>query len=218
MRLVLALLLLGAAPAQAREQAGDAFGARYRRAEALYEAGAFAESIRELEAAYAIRPLPRLLLNIGQLHLKLGQAGEALGAYQAFLRREAQRASPAEGGGAKAQPPLIEASPDDEAAAVAQEGIRRARVLLHAEWEALHARALRPPLPALAMAPRPPAPPRTPRRVPIYRRWWFWGGLGLLAAGAATGTALAVTRPWSATAPGDLPVLDYTVRPPRGMH
>ena len=35
---------------------------------------------------------------------------------------------------------------------------------------------------------------------PLYRRWWFWGGLGLVAATTVTGILLA-TRPWEPRVP-----------------
>src|SRR5258708_1076485 len=52
----------------------------------LYQQQHYEDSIREFQAAYAIRPWPRLLFNIGQAHLKLGQAKEALSYYEHYLR------------------------------------------------------------------------------------------------------------------------------------
>lgn len=180
--------LLAQSP-QPTDAADEAFGTHYRSAETLYEAGRFGDSIKELRAAYAIKPLPRLLLNIGQLHLKLGQAREALDAYEAFLLQE----------------PRL----NDEVRATVEEGMARARLLLI-------------PPPAPPPAPRPPPlslsgsagrPPSAPPP-PFWRRGWFWGGVGLVAAGAAVGISLGVTRPWvtGPTEPQDLEILNYTFR------
>jgi tetratricopeptide (TPR) repeat protein len=189
-RLLLVALVLLCRPLLAQspqptDAADEAFGAHYRRAEDLYEAGRFGDSIQALRAAYAIKPLPRLLLNIGQLHLKLGQAREALEAYEAFLLKE----------------PRL----NEEVRATVEEGMARARLLLI------------PPPPPPPTAP-PPAPPSGARPSspppPLWRRGWFWGGVGLVAAGAAVGISLGITRPWAGgpAEPQDLEILNYTFR------
>lgn len=54
---------------------------------------------------------------------------------------------------------------------------------------------------AAASAPEPaPLPAPTPidsapsERVPVYKRWWLWTIVGVVVAGAAAGTAVALTR------------------------
>src|SRR5205823_2127459 len=54
----------------------------------LYKAEEFEDAIKEFQAAYALRQLPKLLLNIAQAHRKLGRAKEALGFYEFYLRVE----------------------------------------------------------------------------------------------------------------------------------
>lgn len=107
---LLSLLLLLPGRAGRAGETDGAFGEHYRRAERYYEEGRYAESISELRAAYAIKPLPRLLLNIGQLHLKLRQPREALAAYDAFLRHRPD--------------------PSPEVAAMVQAGMAEARAQL----------------------------------------------------------------------------------------
>ncbi len=42
-----------------------------------------------------------------------------------------------------------------------------------------------------------------PKR-PLYKRWWLWTTVGVIAAGAiATGLALGLTAPHDAAAPAD---------------
>ena len=71
-----------------------------------------AAAIEAFQRAYDLRQLPRLLLNIGQAHRKLGHAREALESYRLYLRAEPS-------------PPLTLARPFRRAVAVV--GSRSAR-------------------------------------------------------------------------------------------
>lgn len=64
------------------------FRKHYDRAISYYEKGAYESALTEYQMAYAIKQLPKLLLNIGQLHRKLGHAKDALGYYELYLRVE----------------------------------------------------------------------------------------------------------------------------------
>jgi tetratricopeptide (TPR) repeat protein len=83
---VCAALLLGgsAALAQPREARRE-FDALLRAAVQHYEAGQAREAIGELERAYAIRPLPRLLYNLGRAHERAGSFAVAVDYYNRFL-------------------------------------------------------------------------------------------------------------------------------------
>lgn len=67
---------------------GEDFRKHYQQALSFYERGQYQESIQEFQAAYAIKQLPKLVLNMGQAHRKLGHAKEALGYYELYLRIE----------------------------------------------------------------------------------------------------------------------------------
>ena len=54
------------------------------------------------------------------------------------------------------------------------------------------------PKPAMALAPQPAA---SPEHRPVYKKWWFWTVVGVVAAGAATGIAVGVV---GSRAPEDL--------------
>lgn len=69
------------------DEAAD-FKKHYDSALTYYNKGAYADALREFQMAYAIKQLPKLLLNIGQLHRKQGNAKEALGYYELYLRVE----------------------------------------------------------------------------------------------------------------------------------
>lgn len=67
---------------------GQDFRRHYQQALTFYERGQYQESIQEFQAAYAIKQLPKLVLNMGQANRKLGHAKEALGYYELYLRLE----------------------------------------------------------------------------------------------------------------------------------
>lgn len=79
--------LLLSVPYAYADKAAD-FRKHYDRAIAYYEKGAYENALTEYQMAYAIKQLPKLLLNIGQLHRKLGHAKDALGYYELYLRVE----------------------------------------------------------------------------------------------------------------------------------
>ena len=84
--LVGALLAAVAHPSHA--DSAREFRQHYEAALRFYDAGQFEGAIKEFQAAYALKQLPRLLLNIGQAHRKLGHARDALGFYEFYLRVE----------------------------------------------------------------------------------------------------------------------------------
>jgi len=57
------------------------------------------------------------------------------------------------------------------------------------------------PTEALSARSRPSATP------PLYRRWWFWGIVGVAAAGAVAAAVLS-TQPWDANLPPGAPIHD----------
>lgn len=76
-----ALLSVGSARADLADQ-------HYKRAIKAYETKEYPLAIREFQAAYRARQLPRILLLIGQVYRKLGMASTALKFYQHYLRVE----------------------------------------------------------------------------------------------------------------------------------
>jgi tetratricopeptide (TPR) repeat protein len=199
--LILALLLLlPGRTGRADEKVVAEFRRHLERGTALYKAGEYQESLIELQAAYTLRQLPLLLLNIGQAHRKLGHAKVALDFYEFYLR--------------------VEPRPLPEIRVELESYIRQTRELLVAAErikakEAVEDQARRPGeppagtparvdlrLPALATAPRGAALPlrlAAPRgegaRVPLYRRWWLWTAVGVVAAGAVAGAVAGTYRP-----------------------
>jgi tetratricopeptide (TPR) repeat protein len=179
-----ALLLCLAQPAGARPMQGaeDTFQVRYDRSRALYQQGRYEECISELQAAYKLRQLPRLLVNIGHAYRKLGRAREALSHYQLYLQ--------------------VEPDPRPEIRADVERGMAQARALLQATEPpappAPHASPPAPPapgaqaVPALALRPEVQT---APAPQPVYKKWWFWtalGGAAVVAAGVTAGVTVSV--------------------------
>lgn len=80
---LLAVLVLVLSAASARADLADQ---HYKRALKAYETKEYPLAIREFQAAYRARQLPRILLLIGQVYRKLGMASTALKFYQHYLR------------------------------------------------------------------------------------------------------------------------------------
>ena len=194
--LLLALVLWGQAARAAPDTTDAGFRRHYQRALSLYQQGRFAAAIPEFEAAFARAPLPRLLFNLGQAHLKLGQASEALSCFSRYQALEPdlspadrarveevmQRARAAQAASATAAPPAQPLPPPVAAPAqpAALPSPAPAALPSPVSVAPLH----------LNLAPRAAAPP------PLHRRGWFWAVVGgVAAAGVATGVAVALTRP-----------------------
>jgi Tfp pilus assembly protein PilF len=192
--LVVAALALGAAPARAEPAKSEASAKRAAqihldRGNQLFTREAYADALAEFEAAYANFPSPKLHLNLGQCERALGHDAAAAEHFQRFLdeardvspalRAEAERhLAEARAAVATAQPKPVDAPPPEPPPA--------------------------PPPPVLQRLAPPPASPATaptklveipasPSR-PLTRRWWFWTGLGAVAAGAGLSVFL-LTRP-----------------------
>jgi tetratricopeptide (TPR) repeat protein len=93
MRTLVALLLLvgGAGIARADEPDPNIERARTHVKEgiAYYNDGRYDDAVREMEAAYALKPLPDLQYNLAQCYERLGKLPEAVKAYQTYLEGKA---------------------------------------------------------------------------------------------------------------------------------
>ena len=171
-RCLLALLVVAlAAQVAAADDAATRNAKRhFERGQKLYASTKFREALDEYQQAFDARPLPDFLFNIGQCYRNLGDYDSAIFSYKKYLDAAPDAANR----------PQVEQLIVDLQARKDQEDARRL--------------ALQPPPPP---APRPAAvataPPPGP---PIYTRWWFWTGIGVVAAGAGVAT-YELTRPGS---------------------
>lgn len=81
-----ALVWFGGAATAGAEKGGAKFKKRVAVALKHYQEGAYRRSLDELQAAYALRPAPRLLCNMAQANEKLGELGPARELFERCLR------------------------------------------------------------------------------------------------------------------------------------
>ncbi len=189
----LALALLVCATATTA-RADDAFKHHYEAGLSFYSSEDYDSAIKEFQAAYALKPRPRLLFNIGQAYRNIGNAKQALHYYLLYqaLESDPKPGLKAELEGYIAQMNSILAqaqqarraedrdlSPASAGGATATQPLATAPATVH----------VAPPTPPPATPP--PAatataltwtPPRAESRPPVYKRGWFWGVIGGSAA------------------------------------
>lgn len=174
--LCLGLLLTGglARPAPAGAEAAEALArARFADGNVAYNVGEFRRALEAYAEAYQARPLPGFLFNMAQCHRQLGNDEKAAFFYRRFLG-------------------LV---PEDEATRpLAKELLaeveRRVEEKARAAGQAAYAPGAR----VVAAA-----PPSASGKSGLLRKWWFWTGVGVVAAAGGAAYALASQGPVPAT-------------------
>lgn len=185
-------------------RAEDNFKAHYEAGLSHYSSENYEAAIKEFEAAYAIKPRPRLLFNIGQAHRNLGNARAALHYYLLY-----QALEDAPKPGLKSE---LEGYIAQMKAIVDQ--AERARRAEDRDVEEPSAPAsasssstigpLTPPPPRLATTAALTTPAIPPQKS-VYRRAWVWGVVGGVAAVVlVTGLAVGLTVNQSPSFSGDI--------------
>jgi tetratricopeptide (TPR) repeat protein len=155
----------------------------------LFQAGSYDQAIVEFQVAYTKRQLPTLLFNIAQAHRKAGHWSEALALYERFLRDDPKSALLPE---AEAHAAAMRARLDAERASQEREAAERLAQRRAEEAEAMakarEAERQKADEALLLVAKQ--------KEKPIYKKAWFWGVIGgLAAAGAVTaGVVIAVQQ------------------------
>ncbi len=155
----------------------------------LFQAGSYDQAIVEFQVAYTKRQLPTLLFNIAQAHRKAGHWSEALALYERFLRDDPKSALLPE---AEAHAAAMKARLDAERASQEREAAERLAQRRAEEAEAMakarEAERQKADEALLLVAKQ--------KEKPIYKKAWFWGVIGgLAAAGAVTaGVVIAVQQ------------------------
>jgi tetratricopeptide (TPR) repeat protein len=153
----------------------------FQKGRTLYDVGRFDDAAREFEAAYQAKPDPALLFNLAQAYRFAGKNGPALIAYRSYLRNlpEARNRAQVETSIAELQrivdeqqhaqksPPVETLTPGQQQPATS---------------------------PALTVTREAPPPP--PEKKPLYKRWWLWTAVGVVAAtGLAVGLGVGLSQP-----------------------
>jgi len=225
------VLSLGAGVARAGGEDEKQARALYERAEKSFNVGKFADALADYQAAYEAKPLPGFLFNIAQCYRNMGNYERARFFFRRYLSIEpkapnrrkveeliaemskqidaqaaAAASAPATTPPAATTPPL--GSPGTSAAGDAKPS--DATVAAPPEPKPVE------PLPAAS----PPAEttsrsaaavltttaPAPEEAHPVWKRWWFWTGVGAVVAGGAV-AAFFLTRPKTVT-PGTLSPID----------
>lgn len=160
------------------------------------------EAAAEFKEAYRLHPDPLFLYNIGQCYRKLGDHAEALSYYRKYLR-----AAPRASNRAEVERRMEELEAALAAASKSREAPPPSVIPPAPEPTAPSPVASSPPP---SLAPPPPAanlvagPPR-PESPPVYKRWWFWAGVGAAVAAGVTIALVAGGSHTRANYMGDIP-------------
>lgn len=171
-------------------------------AQRLYEADQFQLALSALTSAYVLKADPALLLNMGLTLLGLGRQEEALERCQQFELRVQKRS--------EQEAQLLSLCKQNVERLEAES---RAKAQQAKEAEEAKARAAAATAAAEAAAAEKQKEARELRARPLYKRPWFWGVIGgIAAAGVIAGvTAGVVTSPAYRT-PADLEVFQVQLR------
>ena len=185
----------------------------FRKAEMSFNMGKFADALGDYQAAYQAKPLPAFLFNIAQCYRNLQDYEKARFFYRRYLaldphttnrrlvedlvaemtklidKSEAAKAAEAKAAEAKAAEAKAVEAKTAEAKTVDATPPPPAETM---SPPAAEPNPAPPPAAVVVQAPAPEAPVVEPAP-PVYKRWWFWTLVGVVALGAA-GATWAATR------------------------
>ncbi len=172
----------------------------YARGVELFAADRYAEAIVEFKSAYDRKPRALILFNIAQAYRKDGHFEEALVFYRRFLAS----ATPAE------KAPVAEEA--GRYVREIEENLALQRKLAEQKQPPPPpppAPVVQQPQPPPLQAPEPPPPkpvlivdkpaPAPAKSTPVYKRWYLWTPVLLVAAGIAIGVGVGVTQHYPST-------------------
>ncbi|MDB4981483.1 MAG: Tetratricopeptide repeat domain protein [Myxococcales bacterium] len=216
---IAALVCVAALPsarASAAAPAGidDAKEARrlFQRAELSFNLGKFEDALADYQSAYQAKPLTGFLFNIAQCYRNLGNWERARFFYRRYLtlaprspnRHQVEDLVAEMTGRLEKQQATLPLGTSGVAAAPSEPAIVTAPPVTPPA-------AVVPALPQPSVAPAPSSAlvvsrPPAPERKPVYKRWWFWTGVGALVVGGVV-SAVVLSRPTTRT-PGTLDPID----------
>jgi tetratricopeptide (TPR) repeat protein len=201
---ILSIIMSSLLPTVAHATSGDKAKARelYRVGTQHYNLAEYDQALDAFKEAYREFEDPIFLFNIGQCHRQLGHKQEAIGFYRGYLRNEPTASNRDEVNALIAK---LEASIVEDNAA---KQIPSANPATPSQGPPA---AMTVPQFIAASSPQaavenPARPAPQAARTPVYKRWWLWTVVGVVAAGAAVGAAVAITQavPASPAVPTEL--------------
>jgi tetratricopeptide (TPR) repeat protein len=170
--LFLAMAPFGVLAAAADTDAHEA-KAHFERGMAHFNLQEYEQAAREFEDAYRLKPDPAILFNLAQAHRLAGHDERALHLYRAYLRTVPDAPNRAD----------VEAR-----VAALEDAVARRKATSPAPQPAQA--AAQPTAPTKAVV---ATPTRTaPTNKPLYKRWWLWTAVGVVAVGVGTGLVLGL--------------------------
>lgn len=143
------------------------------RARTHFAAGQYKEALDAYATLYAETLHPTYLRNIGRCHQKLGDPDRAIDSFREYLRKADDLTTKQRG--------------EVEGFIREMEELKRSRSAQPGVAPLSLPQAEPPSSGALSAAPSPaPAEP-----APVYKRWWFWTAVGVLAAGGTAAVLIA---------------------------
>ena len=162
--------------------------ALFGEAQKAYDLGQFDQALTQYTEAYKLRPLPGFLFNIAQCQRQLGNFKEAAFFYGRFIDN-----SKPEAANVDLAKQLFEDSKQRDAEKTAEGERREERARLAAQAQAKNdAPVATNLLPAALPASTPPLVAQ--EEAPVYKKGWFWGVVGGVAAVAIAGGIYAGLR------------------------
>ena len=171
----------------------------YQKGLTHYDIKEYAEALAEFKNAYREVQDPAFLFNIAQCYRKLGQDVEALDYYRNYARRfpnapnrsEVDRRIQEIERELESKPRTITPPPTEPKPDVARNG---GAITPIAPPLTSAAPALTQPQPGPAATIATNPEPGDRGETPIYKRWWFWTGVGAIVVGAVVAGVAIATR------------------------
>jgi tetratricopeptide (TPR) repeat protein len=195
--LVCSVVVAATAPALAENKA--VAREAYAEGTKFYDLNEFDKALTEFRRAYLNYEEPSFLFNIAQCHRALGNGAEAIKFYRSYLRKSPNASnrddvlrliSTLEASIAKAK----------EAATIPPKDLAPPAEVKPIPPAPEPKPAAQQPTPAPVTVTTREAPASTAGRAPLYKKWWLWTTVGLVAAGAAVGIGVGVSLSQSSPA------------------
>ncbi len=163
---------------------------RFQAGQVAYDLGRFEDALKHYTAAYQLNQDPAILFTLGECHRQLGNWEQAKFFYGRYL------------GSAPNVPyaPLVKELLKEMTAKIAAQRASSNKIEPPADAPLKPAGDGTSGIPARPMAADAVASaPQAPTAPPVYRTWWFWTAIGVVAAGSAAAWFVFRPRPRTPT-------------------